>query len=274
MEKSPVIVVFDSGFGGLTVLSEVVYAWPDASYIYCADNAAFPYGDLSEEQIVSRVHEVMERLIAEYRPDLVIIACNSASTVVLPHLRARFELPFIGTVPAIKPAAAASKSRMISVLATPGTVARDYTTDLIERFAEGCDVTLVGSRLLAGFAEAKLRGEIVRDQDILTEIQPCFVSNGNKRTDQVVLACTHYPLLLEELHRLAPWPVEFVDPAPAIARRAVALLGQNNTEHISKERVVIFTGKVPNGPGEQRLLDKFGFSETYSLNKPLSALRI
>src|ERR671912_1354566 len=140
----PTILVFDSGLGGLTVFSEILKVRPDARYVYAADDAGFPYGRLSEEALVARVLAVMDRLIGLYAPDLVVIACNTASTLVLPHLRARFPIPFVGTVPAIKPAAALSRSGRISVLATPGTVARDYTRDLIESYAAGARVNLVG----------------------------------------------------------------------------------------------------------------------------------
>src|SRR3712207_3885222 len=128
----PTILVFDSGLGGLTVFSEVLKARPDARFVYAADDAGFPYGRLAEEALVARVLSVMERLMAVHRPDIVVVACNTASTLVLPHLRQRFSVPFVGTVPAIKPAAQATRTGHISVLATPGTVARDYTRDLIE----------------------------------------------------------------------------------------------------------------------------------------------
>src|SRR3954469_24183576 len=156
--SAPTILVFDSGLGGLTVFSELAKARPDARFVYAADDAGFPYGRLSEAELVARVLAVMERLIERHAPDLVVIACNTASTLVLPPLRQRFSIPFVGTVPAVKPAAALSRSRRIAVLATPGTVARDYTRGLVETYANGCAVTLVGSRRLAALAEAELTG--------------------------------------------------------------------------------------------------------------------
>jgi glutamate racemase len=269
--QQPTILVFDSGFGGLSVLKEVVRARPDADYVYAADNAAFPYGNLSEDQLISRVLELFERLIAEYMPDLAVVACNTASTVVLPHLRGNFSLPFVGTVPAIKPAASLSKSRVISVLGTPGTVTREYTHDLIAQFAEGCDVTLIGAGMLASIAEAKLRGEPVSEQDISAEIRPAFIEKDGKRTDQIVLACTHYPLLLDELHRLSPWPVNFVDPASAIARRVVALIGPQG-EGGDGSKIGVFTGSVPSGLNERKMLEQFGLTRFFSMNKPLQGL--
>ena len=153
-----------------------------------------------------------------------MIACNTASTLVMTHLRASYTTPFVGTVPAIKPACASSKTRRVSVLGTKGTVKREYTQRLINDFGQGCEVTLVGAANLPSLAEAALRGEAVSDADIEAEIAPCFV-NGDARTDTVVLACTHFPLLLDRLARLAPWPVDWIDPAPAIARRTSNLIG-------------------------------------------------
>lgn len=222
----PTILVFDSGLGGLTVLDAVRRARPDARYVYVGDDAAFPYGRLGEAALVARVLTVMERLVATHRPDLVVIACNTASTLVLPALRQRFTTPFVGVVPPIKPAAAATRSRLVSLLATPGTVARSYTHDLIATYAGACAVTLVGSQNLAGFAEAELAGAPVDDAALAAEIAPCFVTDPDgRRTDVICLACTHYPLLLPRLEALAPWPVIWIDPAPAIARRVVQLIG-------------------------------------------------
>lgn len=220
----PTILVFDSGLGGLTVLGRTTRACPGGHIVYAADDAGFPYGRLSEDELVTRVLAVMERLVARFHPDLAVIACNTASTLVLPALRARFAIPFVGTVPAIKPAAAATRSGLISVLATPGTVARDYTRELIETYAASHRVTLVGATRLAGLAEQALKGEAVDDAVLAAEIAPCFVEAEGRRTDVVTLSCTHYPLLLERMKRLAPWPVEWIDPAPAIARRVSDLL--------------------------------------------------
>ncbi|MBB4260743.1 MULTISPECIES: glutamate racemase [unclassified Bradyrhizobium] len=226
MTNPPTILVFDSGLGGLTVLREVVAARPDAHFAYVADDAFFPYGHHSEDEIIARVVPLMGELIGTHDPDIVVIACNTASTLVLSHLRATYSVPFVGTVPAIKPACAQSRTRRVSVLGTKGTVKREYTKALIRDFAQGCEVTLVGSPELASLAEAELSGASVSDGDILAELAPCFVGeDATSRTDTVVLACTHYPLLLDRLKRLAPWPVDWIDPAPAIARRVSDLLG-------------------------------------------------
>jgi glutamate racemase len=242
----PVIVTFDSGLGGLTVYREVVKARPDARHVYVADDAAFPYGDIAEENLVARVVGVIGKLIESYRPDLVVIACNTASTLVLPHLRARYGVPFIGTVPAIKPACALSVSKHVTVLGTQATVSREYTRALIRDFANGTDVALVGSARLAGFAEAELNAEPVADALLREELAPCFVEGDGRRTDTIVLACTHYPLLLERLERLAPWPVTFMDPAPAIARRVADLSGPASIRGgAAPARFVLTSGRAP-----------------------------
>ncbi|MCG6204472.1 glutamate racemase [Rhodopseudomonas sp. HC1] len=243
MSGHPNILVFDSGLGGLTVLREIVRARPDARYTYAADDAFFPYGQHSEEAIIGRVVPLIGELIEAHAPDLVVIACNTASTLVLAHLRAAYKVPFVGTVPAIKPACAASKTRRVSVLGTSGTVKREYTRALIRDFAQGCDVKLVGSAHLAALAEAALDGTSVPDAAISAEIAPCFVAGDGpgSRTDTIVLACTHYPLLLDRLVRLAPWPVDWIDPAPAIARRVVSLLGAGSGQTEEPGAEMVFT---------------------------------
>ncbi len=257
MMPAPTILIFDSGLGGLTVFREVVAARPDARYVYAADDAFFPYGRQEEPALVARVLDVMEQLITSHQPDLIVIACNTASTIVLPQLRAKFKVPFIGTVPAIKPACAQSSSKLVSVLGTEATVKREYTRQLIREHGQDCAVTLVGSPRLAELAEAELKGEPVTDADIATEIAPCFVESDGKRTDTVVLACTHFPLLMDRLVRLAPWPVEWIDPAPAIARRVADLLGPRSGEIDRSGAQMIFTSKRRNTL-KQSLLPFFG----------------
>ena len=203
MSSPPTILVFDFGLGGITVLREIVGARPDAHYVYVADDAFFPYGHHGEEQIIARVVPLVGELIARHAPALVVIACNTASTLVMSHLRSAYSVPFVGTVPAIKPACASSKTKRVSVLGTKGTVKREYTRRLIDDFAQGCEVTLVGSAELASLAEFALSGNDVRDQDIAAELGPCFLGDGADRTDTVVLACTDYPLLLDRLTRFA-----------------------------------------------------------------------
>jgi len=265
---APTILVFDSGLGGLTVFREVVKPRPDARYVYVADDAFFPYAGHGEAELVDRIVALMGDLIERQRPDLIVIACNTASTLVLPHLRARFSVPFIGTVPAIKPACAASVTKRVSVLGTEATISREYTRALIRDFANGSDVTLVGSARLAGYAEAELQGTRVDDATIGREIAPCFVEESGRRTDTIVLACTHYPLLLDRFNHLAPWPVTFLDPAPAIARRVTDLLGPAvSLEPPAPAKIAFTSGRAPSRT-LAAALSGFGFEVARGIDLP------
>jgi glutamate racemase len=249
MARALTILLFDSGLGGLTVFREVKTARPDARFVYLADDAGFPYGSLGESVLIARVIDVLGHAVAKYEPDLVVVACNTASTLALAELRARFAVPFVGTVPAIKPACAQSKSRRIAVLGTRATVDREYTRGLIREFAAGCDVHLIGSAQLAGFAEAELAGEPAADAAIKREIAGCFVENDGRRTDTIVLACTHYPLLLDRFRAGAPWPVTWLDPAPAIARRVVDLMRDRKPGKLPPPPQIAFSsGRSPSLP--------------------------
>ena len=259
-------LVFDSGLGGLSVLGEIRRLRPDVEIVYIADDAAFPYGRLSEPVLVARVATVMAEAVPAHRPDIVVIACSTASTLALPTLRAAYaDLPFVGVVPAIKPAAHDSRSGLISVLATRGTVARDYTQELVREHAADCEVTLVGSARLAPIAEAAMRGEPIDEAAVAAEMAPCFIEKEGRRTDVVVLACTHYPLLLDILRRRAPWPVEFVDPAPAIARRLDSLLGpaRRGAPAASIGAMMFTSGDAPQ-PDLQKALLRYGLAFTPS----------
>jgi glutamate racemase len=223
------VLLFDSGMGGLTVARAVRHELPFAQLVYAADNAAFPFGAWPEDALVRRILAVMAELVDRVHPDLVVIACNTASTIALAQLRDRFKVPFVGTVPAIKPAAAQTKSGIVGVLATPGTVRREYTHGLIQSFAANCRVLLHGAPGLAEMAERKLKGTAVDLDELRAEISPVFVEEQGRRTDIVVLGCTHYPLLSDELARVEPWVVRYINPAPAIARRVADVLSGSVT---------------------------------------------
>ena len=275
----PRILTFDSGLGGLTVFREIAKLVPVADHLYAADDAGFPYGDWAADDLVWRVVAVMRRLIADFDPQVVCIACNTASTLVLPHLRAAFpDLPFVGTVPAIKPAAGRSRSQMISVLATPGTVMRDYTRDLVQAFAAHCRVELVGSKNLARIAEDFMHARPVSDEAISAEIARCFVQDGARRTDEIVLACTHYPLLTTHFERLAPWPVEWIDPAPAIARRVEFVLREKAFEHTDLRArdprwQAVFTSGIAPDAELSRVLQSFGLTAGAFEAMPVERIR-
>ena len=260
---NPTVLVFDSGLGGLTVLREIAALRKDLKLVYAADDAAFPYGALDDTALVARVDQVMDDLIARFKPDLVVIACNTASTLTLPVLRAKHQIPFVGTVPAIKPACAQSKTKRISVLATPGTVKRDYTRDLIREFAADCRVELVGCPNIAPQAERAARGLTYQPDRFRDEILPAFIDEDG-RTDTVVLACTHFPLVLYHLQQYAPWPVTWIDPAPAIARRVVSLLPKESQQAQLFHQVLFTSGIEPD-------LDLHSALSSYGLNAPYKA---
>lgn len=255
------ILVFDSGVGGLSVAREIMKALPGVGLDYLADSAVFPYGELSPDALIARVVKLMDVALGQSQPAALVIACNTASTLVLPPLRTRFTLPVVGTVPAIKPAAERSRSRLVSVLATPGTVKRDYTYDLIGKYGGDCEFTLVGSHRLAGLVERLLAGGEVSDGAFFAEIEPCFVKRDGRSTDSVVLACTHYPLVLDRLVRLAPWPVDWIDPAPAIARRVVTVTAGAFAADGPALRAPIHRFRSTGALPSHRVLAEFGFSE-------------
>ena len=256
---APTILIFDSGVGGLTVYREIVKTRPDAAYVYLADDAGFPYGNQPETLLIARIIDVVGQAIGEHNPDLVVVACNTASTMALADLRTRFSVPFVGTVPAIKPACAQSTTKRIAVLGTQATVSREYTRALIREFAAGCDVALIGSSHLASYAEAELAGKPIADAAIKDEIAGCFIDADGRRTDTVVLACTHYPLLLERFKANAPWAVDWLDPAPAIARRVADLLRNKMAGEPPPAPKIAFTsGRTPS-PALAGALSRFSF---------------
>lgn len=217
--RNPQVMVFDSGVGGLSIVREIQQTLPGCDLIYASDNAAFPYGTKSEAELVERVDRVLHRLLRERHADIIVIACNTASTLALPHLRERFPQPIVGVVPAIKPAAALSRSRVIGLLATPATVARPYTLELVREFASDCTIISLGSSELVYLAEAKLRGHNPTPLQ-LEPIGRVFREHAKgAEMDTLVLACTHFPLLREELSQVLGPQVNLVDSGAAIARR-------------------------------------------------------
>lgn len=229
---APRILVFDSGVGGLSVMREIQQRLPGCHYLYASDNAAFPYGTKNEQELVSRVDRVLHQLLhhadAHYGPvDVIVIACNTASTLTLPHIRSHFSQPIVGVVPAIKPAALQSKTRVIGLLATPATVKRPYTLELIKNYAADCEVIRVGSSDLVSIAEQKLRGEAVSIDHIRRVIEPL----QDSRMDTLILACTHFPLLRDEIAQCLIHDVALIDSGEAIARRVEFLLQSEEKIH-------------------------------------------
>jgi glutamate racemase len=269
----PRILLFDSGMGGLTVARAVAKQLPGAHLVYAADNAGFPYGAWKEQALVKRIVLVIGKLIDTVKPDVVVIACNTASTIALAELREAYKVPFVGTVPAIKPAAAQTKTGVIGVLATPGTVSREYTHSLIHTFAFHCRVLLHGAPRLAEIAEQKLRGQPVDLEELRLEVAPVFRKRDGKPTDVVVLGCTHYPLLTEDIAKVAPWPVTYIDPAPAIARRTADLVEETRLNgpdgQVPEHGTVILTSARGSESGSLAAYATMGFAKHMVLDLPV-----
>jgi glutamate racemase len=217
------ILFLDSGIGGLSVLRAVAQRLPDHPLVYCADSAGFPYGTKSESHVSARVAGLLGRLTERLDPAIVVIACNTASTIALGFVRPVLAVPVVGTVPAIKPAAERSKTRVIGVLGTDATVRQPYVDDLSAKFAADCTVLRHGSAALVEAAEAKLRGETPDPQIFHDAIAGLTAQPQGHRLDTIVLACTHFPLVAEELTAACPHPITFIDGAEGIARRVESL---------------------------------------------------
>jgi len=246
----PRVLVFDSGIGGLSIAGCIHQALPSVPLVYLADSAGFPYGGQPEAVVVERSVRLIGEVLATLPCDIVVVACNTASTVVLPALRAMTDTPVIGVVPAIKPAAALSRNRRIGLLATPATVTRPYLAELIEAHASDCLIERVGHPDLVCWIEGLMAGEKLPSKELGSALQPF----RDARVDTVVLGCTHYPLVMPLLKELLPGVLHWVDSGEAIARRVAWLLaqaGQDCSDSRSScsqpmERV-LFTGPLPEG---------------------------
>lgn len=232
---------FDSGLGGLSVLEPARRLLPNAPVVYVADNGGFPYGVRSETEIAGRVPALLGRVVERYDPRLVVIACNTASTIALAAVRGALDLPIVGTVPAIKPAALVSKSRVIGVLGTDATVRQPYVDRLSDEFASDCVVLRHGSSRLVELAEAKLRGEAGDASEYAGILNGLLRQPQGDHMDTVVLACTHFPLVEEELAAAAPRPMAFIHGGEGIARRIGALTEGQPWPETPPTGVMVFT---------------------------------
>ncbi len=240
MNDDAPLLVFDSGVGGLSVLGHIRARLPDVGIVYAADNAGYPYGTKSEAEIASRVPALLGRLVERYRPRLIVIACNTASTIALAHVRSALDLPVVGTVPAIKPAALASKSRVIGVLGTKATVRQAYVDRLIAEFASDCNVLRHGSAELVDIAEAKLRGTAPDPARVAAIMAGLLEQPDGDQIDVITLSCTHFPLLAPEIATACPPGVQLVDSGEGIARRT-AFLTQGQPWTVSAQGRAVFT---------------------------------
>ncbi|GAB5458592.1 MAG: glutamate racemase [Henriciella sp.] len=223
------VLVFDSGMGGLTVAREIEALAPSLSVDYAADSGFFPYGDKSDDALRARLPIVAKALVDAARPDVFVIACNTASTLALEAVRDVLTIPVVGTVPAIKPAVANSQSGVIGLLATPGTIRRDYTAKLIADFAGSVRVIPHGSIDLVHLAEQQAAGGAVSLEAFRLATAPLFEAPYGDQIDTIVLACTHFPLIRGELAAIVPQPVTFIDSGEAIARQTLRVMGDAGT---------------------------------------------
>lgn len=255
----PTILLYDSGMGGLTIYDAIRQVLPEAHYLYCFDNACFPYSEKSEDMLIERAVGIVQNISQIYPLDVVVVACNTASTVVLPALRATFDMPIVGTVPAIKPAAQISQTKTIGLLATKGTVNRPYVDELIEKYASDCVVEKIGTTDLVEIVEEKERTgktDMVRLRKV---VEPWL---DHPSLDTVILGCTHFPLVKEELQQLLPKVPFFVDPNNGIAHRVQDLLSNKRFENKEKMQNISFCTKMPSDFAEKKQLMKhWGFDE-------------
>jgi len=252
------ILFFDSGLGGLTVLGPTRALLPTAPFVYAADYAGLPYGKKSNDELAARVPALLGRLVERYQPRLAVIACNTASTIALAHVRAALDLPIVGTVPAIKPAAELTKSGVIGVLGTEATVRQPYVDDLSARFADSKTVLRHGSPGLVTGAEAKLRGEAVDPDTIARAVAGLRDQPGGDRIDVIVLACTHFPLLQDELQAAAGPGVTLIDGAAGIARRIAYLTEGQPWPAAAARGVAVFTRSDDRPPPPLAALAPYG----------------
>lgn len=263
-DRRPVLF-FDSGVGGLSVLGPTTALLPQAPLVYVADSAGFPYGTKSEAEIAARVPALLGRLAERYDPRLIVIACNTASTIALQHVRAALDLPIVGTVPAIKPAAETSRTRAIGVLGTAATVRQPYVDDLAARFAGDCTVLRHGSSALVELAEAKLAGERIAPEVIANELDGLFHQPGGDRIDVIVNACTHFPLLEAEMRAAAPPGTAFVDGGPGIARRVAFLTQDQSWPDAPPPGRAVFTARDHCADALAPALARYGLSRIETL---------
>lgn len=254
----PTILLYDSGMGGLTIYEAIRQTLPNAHYLYCFDNAYFPYSEKSEKILIERAITIVQKITEQYPLDLVVVACNTASTVVLPALRERFHFPIVGTVPAIKPAAKMSRTKTIGLLATKGTVTRPYVDTLIEQYATDCRVEKLGTTDLVELVEEKQRTGNVDMLRLKKIVEPWI---AHPTLDTVILGCTHFPLVKAELQQLLPNVPFFVDPNHGIAQRVnVLLLTQDFPAKHHMENMAFCTARKNDFAEKQRIMQQWGFA--------------
>ena len=259
------LLIFDSGVGGLSVVGAVRALLPTAPVVYAADSAFYPYGTKRPEEIEARVPALLGRLAERYDPELIVIACNTASTIALDTVRAALDLTIVGTVPAIKPAALVSKSRVIGVLGTAATVVQPYVDRLASEFAADCTLVRHGSHRLVELAEAHLRGETGSTSEYRAILDGLLDQPGGDRMDTVVLACTHFPLVQAQLEAAAPRALAFVDGKEGIARRVAWWTRDRTWPEAPGDDLAVFTGSDFDPSPLAPALEAYGFCRIATL---------
>ncbi len=263
-EHAP-LLFFDSGVGGLSVLKAVQTALPNAPIVYAADYAAMPYGDKSEAEIAARVPALLGRLVERYRPRLVAIACNTACTIALTHVRAALNVPVVGTVPAVKPAALATHTGVFGLLGTAATVRQSYVDRMEAEFASNKLLLRHAAPELVLAAEAKIRGEQNDPQVFVNAMKGLTGQADGEKMDVVILGCTHFPLLIDELSMVAPTGIQFVDGSAGIARRIVYLTEGQSWPSTRPPGIFVTTGPIQAIHAYRASLMQFGFSQFATL---------
>lgn len=220
------IGVFDSGVGGLSILESIKRRLPQATYFYCCDSKNFPYGTKTDAEVIALTTAACRSFVERAKLEILVIGCNTASTVALPSVRSSVACPVVGVVPAVKPAAHKSVTKCFGVIATKAASKSAYLSDLVAQFADGCEARICGSSAMVDMAERKIRGGDVDLEQLKNEIAPLFrlEDPAARKIDTIVLGCTHFPLLRFELAQVAPWDVEWIDSGDAIAARVLQLL--------------------------------------------------
>jgi glutamate racemase len=257
----PNVLVFDSGVGGLSVYQEIAAQLPQLNYIYLFDNEAYPYGELPQDRLLDRVERLVTAAVIKESIDLVVIACNTASTIVLPSLRSKLDIPIVGVVPAIKPASLISL-KAVGLIATPATITRQYTHDLIRHFSHNKNVELLGSTVLVEMAEGKLRGQAVNLDQLEQILRPLI-----NTIDVAVLGCTHFPLIREEIGMVLGSKVTLIDSGKAIAERVKVLLNlERGIEHHQPHKIYSSAPLIQEGTLSEYLSELgFGPIETFPI---------
>lgn len=241
--RKPIVGIFDSGVGGLSVWRELVKILPGNSFLYLSDSAFCPYGPRPQEEVIARAKLITDFFISK-GVSLIVVACNTATAAAIDSLRESYELPFIGMEPAVKPAALHSKSGVIGVLATQGTFNGKLYHKTLERFASDISVIEKAGTGLVELVEAGLINDKKTSDLLKFYIEPMIAGGA----DHIVLGCTHYPFLKEEIQKITGNDIIVVDPAPAVAQHTyntMMQLGLVSREKLDPLRQTIFYSTGP-----------------------------